>query len=46
MIFEEYNFWSVEFGVLHLFTEILKRKLFHVGISITYYYPELNVHVS
>ena len=41
MIFSEDNLQSVDFGVLHLVTEILKRKLFHVGMIITYYYLEL-----
>lgn len=44
MIFSEDNLQSVDFGVLHLVTEILKRKLFHVGMIITYYYLELNVY--
>lgn len=44
MIFSEDNLQSVDFGVLHLVTEILKRKLFHVGRIITYYYLELNVY--
>lgn len=33
------------FGVLHPFTEILKRKLFQMSVIINYYYLELKMYM-